>query len=97
MLGSDARLGRSASGNALGVTTGADRRSASEGGVRQIENARWPTFWLERLVDTFRYVVISAVRNEAPYIEKTLDSVMAQTVLPTRSIIVDDGASDGTS
>lgn len=44
-----------------------------------------------------RYVVITPVRNELPYVEKTLASVMNQTVRPTRWIIVDDGSTDGTS
>lgn len=48
-------------------------------------------------MNRFRYVVITAVRNESAHIEKTLMSVMAQTVLPTRWIIVDDGSTDGSS
>mgnify|MGYP003575155368 CR=1 FL=1 len=44
-----------------------------------------------------RYVVVTPVRNEAAYIEKTAASVMAQTIPPTRWIIVDDGSTDGTS
>ena len=35
-------------------------------------------------------------RNEAAYIEKTLESVVAQTVLPVRWVIVSDGSTDGT-
>jgi len=41
-----------------------------------------------------RYVIISPVRNEETYIEKTLQSVISQTVLPVEWIIVDDGSSD---
>ena len=44
-----------------------------------------------------RYVLITAVRNEAGLIEHTLRAVMAQTVLPERWIIVDDGSTDGTA
>ncbi|MGN6849672.1 MAG: glycosyltransferase family 2 protein, partial [Sphingomicrobium sp.] len=42
------------------------------------------------------YCLISPARNEAEYIHKTLDSVLAQTVLPKRWIIIDDGSSDET-
>lgn len=42
------------------------------------------------------YIIISPVRNEAQYMRRTLDSVVAQTVPPTRWIIVDDGSTDAT-
>lgn len=42
------------------------------------------------------YVLITAARNEAQYIESTIDSVLAQTVRPQRWIIVSDGSTDGT-
>jgi glycosyltransferase involved in cell wall biosynthesis len=42
------------------------------------------------------YCLISPARNEAEYITKTLDSVLAQTVLPKRWIIIDDGSTDDT-
>jgi len=45
---------------------------------------------------TARYVLISPCRNEAAYMRKTLDSVIAQTVRPALWIIVDDGSSDET-
>ena len=48
-------------------------------------------------MNRLRYVIVTPVRNESPHIEHTLKSVMAQTVLPTRWIIVDDGSTDGTS
>jgi len=44
-----------------------------------------------------RYVVISPVRNEARYIEHTLNAVINQTIRPTQWIIVDDGSSDSTT
>lgn len=44
-----------------------------------------------------RYALISPCRNEADYVHKTLDSVIAQTVRPAVWIIVDDGSTDTTS
>jgi len=43
------------------------------------------------------YCLISPARNEAKYIRQTLDSVLAQTVLPKRWIIIDDGSTDETA
>jgi biofilm PGA synthesis N-glycosyltransferase PgaC len=42
------------------------------------------------------YVLITPARNEAQFIELTLKSVVAQTVLPAKWIIVSDGSTDGT-
>jgi biofilm PGA synthesis N-glycosyltransferase PgaC len=42
------------------------------------------------------YVLITPARNEAEYIAKTLESVVAQTVLPLRWVIVSDGSTDAT-
>ncbi len=42
------------------------------------------------------YVVITPARNEAKYIELTIKSLLAQTVLPRKWIIVNDGSTDGT-
>lgn len=44
-----------------------------------------------------KYVLITAARNEGLFINKTLDSVVTQTVLPERWIIVDDGSTDCTA
>lgn len=44
-----------------------------------------------------KYVLITAARNEESFIKKTLDSVVTQTVLPQRWIIVDDGSKDRTA
>jgi glycosyltransferase involved in cell wall biosynthesis len=44
-----------------------------------------------------KYVLITAARNEESFITKTLDSVVAQTVLPERWVIVDDGSTDHTA
>lgn len=42
------------------------------------------------------YVVISPCRNEAAYMRRTLDSMVAQTLRPTLWVIVDDGSTDET-
>jgi glycosyltransferase involved in cell wall biosynthesis len=42
------------------------------------------------------YVLITAARNEEAYIEKTLCSVIAQTILPKMWVIVSDGSTDRT-
>jgi glycosyltransferase involved in cell wall biosynthesis len=42
------------------------------------------------------YVLITPARNEAAFIEKTVQSVIAQTILPLRWVIVSDGSTDGT-
>ncbi len=41
-----------------------------------------------------RYLIISPGRNEAAYMRKTLDSIVAQTVQPALWVIVDDGSTD---
>lgn len=43
-----------------------------------------------------RYVLISPCRNEATYMRQTLDSVIAQSIRPTKWVIVDDGSTDET-
>jgi len=42
------------------------------------------------------YVLITAARNEAQFIELTIQSVLAQTVRPLKWIIVSDGSADDT-
>jgi glycosyltransferase involved in cell wall biosynthesis len=44
-----------------------------------------------------KYILITPARNEERFICKTLDSVVSQTVLPERWIIVDDGSTDRTA
>lgn len=46
--------------------------------------------------DPLSYVVISPCRNEAEYMRRTLDSMVAQTVTPSLWVIVDDGSTDET-
>lgn len=43
------------------------------------------------------YIVITPVRNEAQYLQFTIDSLAAQTVIPQQWIIVDDGSTDQTA
>jgi glycosyltransferase involved in cell wall biosynthesis len=42
-----------------------------------------------------KYVLITPARNESAFIKTTMDSVCAQTLLPERWVIVDDGSTDG--
>lgn len=43
-----------------------------------------------------RYVLITTARNEEQYLEETIHSVIRQTVLPLRWVIVSDGSTDRT-
>ncbi|MBN1974571.1 MAG: glycosyltransferase family 2 protein [Sedimentisphaerales bacterium] len=43
-----------------------------------------------------RYVIITPVRDEEEYIEKTIISVIKQTIIPVEWVIVNDGSTDGT-
>src|SRR5215831_18607287 len=44
-----------------------------------------------------KYLLITAARNEEAFIAKTLNSVVTQTTLPERWVIVDDGSTDRTA
>ncbi len=43
-----------------------------------------------------RYLLITPCRDEAAYLQTTIDSIAAQTVAPTKWVIVDDGSTDET-
>ncbi len=43
------------------------------------------------------YLIVTPAYNEEDFIEKTIQSVLQQTVLPKKWIIVDDGSTDGTA
>lgn len=43
-----------------------------------------------------RYVLITAAKNEAQYIELTIKSVISQSILPLKWVIVNDGSTDET-
>jgi poly-beta-1,6-N-acetyl-D-glucosamine synthase len=45
---------------------------------------------------SLKYVLITPAWNEAEFIEKTIMSVIDQTVLPMKWVIVSDGSTDGT-
>jgi glycosyltransferase involved in cell wall biosynthesis len=42
------------------------------------------------------YILITPARNEEAYIEKTIQSVISQTILPKEWVIVSDGSKDQT-
>jgi len=44
-----------------------------------------------------KYILITPAHNEEAFIRKTLDSMVAQTLLPERWVIVDDGSTDRTA
>jgi glycosyltransferase involved in cell wall biosynthesis len=48
-------------------------------------------------LDHIPYVLITPARNEELYIEKVIQSVVAQTILPSRWVIVNDGSTDATA
>lgn len=43
-----------------------------------------------------RYILISPCRNEAEYMRQTLDTIIGQSIQPTKWVIVDDGSTDET-
>jgi poly-beta-1,6-N-acetyl-D-glucosamine synthase len=43
-----------------------------------------------------RYVIITPVRDEEKYIDQAINSIVSQTVLPDRWVIVNDGSTDRT-
>ena len=49
------------------------------------------------LENNIKYIIITPAYNEADYIQRTIESAVAQTILPTKWIIVDDGSTDGTA
>ncbi len=46
--------------------------------------------------NNIKYIVVTPVRDEVEYLEKTITSMVSQTVQPLEWWIVDDGSSDGT-
>lgn len=50
----------------------------------------------QNTLEKYAYVLITPARNEEAYIEKTIQSVISQTVLPVKWVIVSDGSTDRT-
>jgi biofilm PGA synthesis N-glycosyltransferase PgaC len=48
------------------------------------------------MTTSLRYVLITPARNEEAFIEKTIESMINQTILPVKWVIVDDGSTDKT-
>jgi biofilm PGA synthesis N-glycosyltransferase PgaC len=51
---------------------------------------------IDRRASRYTYVLITPARNEAKFIERTIRSVVGQTVRPVKWVIVSDGSTDGT-
>lgn len=47
-------------------------------------------------VNRHEYVLVTPARNEEAYIEKTIEAVLSQTILPQKWVIVSDGSLDRT-
>jgi len=43
-----------------------------------------------------KYAIVTPARNEAAFLEQTIQSVIKQTILPLRWVVVSDGSTDGT-
>src|SRR5208282_1114813 len=48
-------------------------------------------------IDRVTYVLITPARNEAEFIDNTIQSVIRQTALPSKWVIVNDGSTDDTA
>ena len=44
----------------------------------------------------FLYVLLTAAKNEEDFIKKTIESVISQSILPVKWVIVSDASKDGT-
>lgn len=44
-----------------------------------------------------KYIIITPAKDESAFIDKTIKSVITQTILPIKWVIVDDGSSDSTA
>lgn len=51
---------------------------------------------LSRVCQLLRFVIITPAHNEEAFIEKTIQSVVSQTVLPLRWVVINDGSIDST-
>ena len=48
-------------------------------------------------LDQMRYVIITPAHNEEQFIERVIQSMIAQTTLPSKWVVVDDGSTDRTA
>jgi len=65
------------------------------GGASEVR-LRGPMSGMTRPSTEPRYALVTAAYNEKEHIEKTLESVGNQTILPRKWVIVSDGSTDGT-
>jgi poly-beta-1,6-N-acetyl-D-glucosamine synthase len=47
-------------------------------------------------IASYKYVIVSPVKDEEAYLDRMINSVLRQTALPARWVIVDDGSCDDT-
>jgi len=52
---------------------------------------------MDKTLNPIPYVLITPARNEERFIEKLIESVIHQTVLPEKWVIVNDGSTDATA
>jgi biofilm PGA synthesis N-glycosyltransferase PgaC len=50
----------------------------------------------DNYTNSLKYVLITPARNEEAFIEKTIQSIISQTILPGKWVIVSDGSTDRT-
>src|SRR4051812_12369792 len=70
------------------------REAVTDDGERSCMMRRSPSADTE--LRTLKYVLITPAKNEAAFIEQTIRSVIRQTALPVKWVIVSDGSTDGT-
>jgi poly-beta-1,6-N-acetyl-D-glucosamine synthase len=70
----------------MAITKAAACELSNEVGQKGMDGAPLPT-----------YILITPARNEGAFIEKTIQSMIHQTMLPLKWVIVDDGSTDNTA
>jgi glycosyltransferase involved in cell wall biosynthesis len=76
--------------------TGARSENHGEQSANQLAAAPFPRSSRASGRRASTYAIITAARDEAKYIEKTIQSVISQKVLPVVWLVMDDGSTDGT-